>query len=520
MTSLKTSLSTFSRCLRWLQGLRLFRWVFCWRTARWVMFGILTPITIVVVYLTEERVRGQWEWEHFQHGLEAQGLPIHISQIIPPLVRDDQNFAMTPLFRPLYVAVPKSTRFTDQINYGYMNDFDKRLEAWSSNNDGGQYTNYESWFVAKPVDRESWRHGLGVTDVLDALRKVDPMLDEISVASRLPFTRIPIHYELGYDAMNPCAGPIITMSYIFELRALVELDDGQVDRAADDAASLIRLGRALTIDDFVSYTPAAQGIQVVWEGLAAHRWSDAQLIEFQNELQKLDFLDVFRRHIYLQTLEVTESLWPTFAQPDRLRRFLESELSIYVHSDKDKKDVKRMLARSGSTIFGFPEGWMYQNNLLEGRFVQEAMSAFDVPNHHVDVRKLEANDRTMEMPLTPYTVLVKIAGLTKLEYASENAAHAQTPVDEANIACAIERYRLANGKLPETLDLLVPIYIAKIPNDIISGKRLIYRRTSDDNYVLYSVGWNGNDDGGKIVTKKDGSLDFEKSDWVWTYPGK
>ena len=45
------------------------------------------------------------------------------------------------------------------------------------------------------------------------------------------------------------------------------------------------------------------------------------------------------------------------------------------------------------------------------------------------------------------------------------------------LACALERYRLANGQFPETLDALVPKFVAKLPTDVITGTPLKYRRS-------------------------------------------
>jgi hypothetical protein len=99
----------------------------------------------------------------------------------------------------------------------------------------------------------------------------------------------------------------------------------------------------------------------------------------------------------------------------------------------------------------------------------------------------------------------------------------------ARISCALERYRLANGQFPDTLDTLAPHFINKIPNDVLDGKPLRYRRTPDSSYLIYSVGWNKTDDGGVAPPpkgasveweKKRGPVDPEKGDWVWTYPVK
>ena len=59
----------------------------------------------------------------------------------------------------------------------------------------------------------------------------------------------------------------------------------------------------------------------------------------------------------------------------------------------------------------------------------------------------------------------------------QTTAHNQTLVNEAQIACALERYHLAHDEYPETLDALSPQFIEKIPHDIINGQPLKYRRT-------------------------------------------
>jgi hypothetical protein len=43
---------------------------------------------------------------------------------------------------------------------------------------------------------------------------------------------------------------------------------------------------------------------------------------------------------------------------------------------------------------------------------------------------------------------------------------------------------------------LAPKYLAAVPNDLFSGRPLVYRPTGSG-YVLYSVGPNGQDDGGR-----------------------
>jgi hypothetical protein len=93
-------------------------------------------------------------------------------------------------------------------------------------------------------------------------------------------------------------------------------------------------------------------------------------------------------------------------------------------------------------------------------------------------------------------------------------------VDEATMACALERYRLAHGEFPERLDALAPQFLGKLPHDVINGAPYHYRRTADGRFVLYSVGWNETDDGGQVALaqSKPARQDLERGDWVWQYP--
>jgi len=69
-------------------------------------------------------------------------------------------------------------------------------------------------------------------------------------------------------------------------------------------------------------------------------------------------------------------------------------------------------------------------------------------------------------------------------------------VDMARTALAIERFRLATGKIPAQLTDLVPKYLDQAPLDPFDGQPLRYRRT-EPGYVLYSVREDGRDNGGK-----------------------
>jgi hypothetical protein len=55
---------------------------------------------------------------------------------------------------------------------------------------------------------------------------------------------------------------------------------------------------------------------------------------------------------------------------------------------------------------------------------------------------------------------------------------AQTAVNQATVACALERHRLAHGQFPDTIDALVPAFLPRLPNDVLRGRPLNYDRTN------------------------------------------
>ena len=103
---------------------------------------------------------------------------------------------------------------------------------------------------------------------------------------------------------------------------------------------------------------------------------------------------------------------------------------------------------------------------------------------------------------------------------AEKFANARSSTDLARTGIALERYRLAHGEFPESLDAIAPYFMEKIPHDIINGQPLHYRRTDDGQFVLYSVGWDEKDDGGEVAFNTDGTADLQNGDWVWRSAAK
>lgn len=87
-------------------------------------------------------------------------------------------------------------------------------------------------------------------------------------------------------------------------------------------------------------------------------------------------------------------------------------------------------------------------------------------------------------------------------------------------AIALKRYALRHGEHPVSLDALVPDILPAIPIDYMDGKSIRYRLTADGSFTLYSVGADGQDDGGDL-TLPEGSKTkdlWRRRDYVWPAP--
>jgi hypothetical protein len=87
-------------------------------------------------------------------------------------------------------------------------------------------------------------------------------------------------------------------------------------------------------------------------------------------------------------------------------------------------------------------------------------------------------------------------------------------------AVALKRYELRHGQLPQNLALLVPEFLAEAPHDCMDGQPLRYRLNADGSFTLYSVGEDGQDEGGDPSAADSDQERQNKSpwagrDWVW-----
>ena len=532
----------------------LIRWLCFWRNFRRFLFGLACLATVIAVFYAEENVRGKYAWKQFKSGWEAKGERFDLASNVPAPVPDDQNFAMTPLWVETVCATMGAERgrtwYGDKVAALGHTNFVQRLHL-PTELEGRKGRKLEApadggnWQKAEKADLKArqvyYRQAAAITnffpvaaqaqtpaeDVLLALSRYDTTIEEIRRASRLPYSRFPI----GYADANPAGILLPHLSALkrsvmtVQLRTLAELQAGQAEKALDDIGLMLRLTAAIRTEPFlvshlVRISMLDLVLQPVWEGLGDHRWSDAQLAALGTELGKLDFLADYplakrgERACNVGMLDCAHGNWN--------REFLS-------WMDADWRFTPPRFPMWAVQVG--PGGWIEQNKVAYCRMSFDLLTPLVNPETRIVSPDAEARARNVcqEIRVTPCNWSVGLL-LPALIPCSSRFAHAQTAADLARVACALERYRLAQGNFPESLAALAPKVMERIPPDVISGQPLKYRRTDDGRFVLYSVGWNQTDDGGKPGWPdkeaapggfwREFALKTADGDWVWQYPAK
>ena len=507
------------------------------RAAKWLgrfLFALAILVTLIALLYAEENWRGERDWNTYKQQMEAKGEKFDLAAFIPPRVPDEQNFAMTPFLAPLFDFKPGTQEARDTNAFQRVSNFAKSLPAgpdqtrWGWNNRAGK-TDLAGWRAAlqntdsdKPfkVERHSdQERAEAAPALLAALKPYEAVIEELRAASRRPYS----HFNVNYAIENPVAIvlphlPVLRrLARILELRASAELALGRTAEAFDDVGLMFHVANSIQdepilVSHLVRIVCLNLATQVVWEGLADHRWSNAQVQALQSRLQSQDFLADYTRAVEGERCAFGNAIFEFLIKSPNRGDFISAAGGGTPPT-------------TSSFLVGMvPRGWWRFEQLSYHRILDDLfLPTINLAARRVYPKQSENHSLAFgESAIHRVKVIVNHRALSYLLCPALNSclkrfANAQVVTDEATLACALERCRLADGKFPNTLDALVPRSIAKLPHDIITGEPLKYRRDGDG-YILYSVGWNEKDDGGKPGTKSPPAT--EDGDWVWQSSAK
>ena len=556
------------RLLHWLPGVALAVMVmvvgtaliwrrlsalFSHRSWRGYLWATLVIASGVVLYYSVEGWCGRRAWRQLASELKAGGATLDIESLMPAEVPATENFAQAPLFVPLFECTARpngelvwrdpaaaeaysklktigefESAAVNAVRYELMGDWAlgefadlARWQALYKKRDRFRVLarGYDGVFWLRPMlpyprGRNDMQSKEAARKIQEALRPYDDAIHQVRTASERPYARFPRQSEQGFFTRELHLSLLKQIQVVLRMRAAVALTLGDAAGALADSQALFRLAALVRQQPVqLGYTRWNQmlvdNLQPVWEGLAGRCWSESQIEALQHQLETLDVLADFgpalRTDILFQIDFINQIVPLNPARtPDQF--------------DTQSDPAGRWLLALARRVY--PHGWIYQDEVGMYRFYQKRAVLVDT------VRR-----RVFPEPTRPADYLVSLDPLyaiflaPRIEYLGsallESCAYTQTAVNQAVVACALERYRLAHQQYPTDLSALVPRFLTRLPADIIDGQSLRYLRPVPDQFTLYSVGWDGTDDGGRIKVQQHShgrALESGHGDWVWQYP--
>lgn len=352
----------------------------------------------------------------------------------------------------------------------------------------------------------------------------EPVFDQIREATKRPYARMDGDYAEPYQIPIPNFITLRTTAQTLCQRAQSHMLLGQPEKALRDlmlVREICRItearptGKPMTLIAAMVNT-AIEGlyVSVFADGVRLRVWREADLAALEQQMKEINLPPLLASALDMERLSSCQLLQTATAEnwhkavtgsdePQTLKQQLQDPVTRFL-----------MLA---------PRGWVYQNMAFITELHLDGVSGYDPATGLIAPRQADAAisniGKSLDKPSAKNVIAQQC--IPNFSRAVFTVAYNQTLVNEARVVCALERHRLAHGRYPEMLDELVPQFVDKIPNDIIGGKPLKYRRDGND-FTLYSVGWNETDDQGKSFLKPDDywSGDKTKGDWVWVFGRK
>jgi hypothetical protein len=207
----------------------------------------------------------------------------------------------------------------------------------------------------------------------------------------------------------------------------------------------------------------------------------------------------------LNRIQLTEeqlrrlSAWIEEADIDKgYRRALVGEQCLGLNTFRGHvREISGELGSKGGLSIVFLAFWR-----ITGLNDRDATEYIDIMQELMDAMELSANERLLAFDSIQndfhsgkrggfLTRMLMPAFGRIMQIETRHLAHLRS----TQTALAVERYRLTEGRLPQSLDNLVPAYMEFVPTDPFDGQNLKYRAL-ETGFVVYSVGEDLTDEGG------------------------
>jgi hypothetical protein len=467
----------------------------CDRRGGWtkgLLFAVVTLVSIVTLFYSWTNWWGARKLSAALAMLREKNEPTRFEELVPPPVPDADNVAAAPVFQEVFVSAKDSR----------LKKLDRPWKKITVKPESGESPIHFTARLLNP-DFKGDDQAAGEL-VLKSLAPSAPLLEEVAQAVRRPGVCWPLDYSKGFETPLPHLSAMANTSKVLQGRAQAELAAGRPENAFQDVQTILALARAAGSGPFlipllVESSISDRASQVINDGLERHAWTDAQLADLSSELSRIDLLA-------------------------RLSDALRGERTSFIQFRTDmpplsgtpgpgKETLQNTALRAGWAIW--PAGWLNEDKAAHIGTIQRYIDAVnhpkELPSTLAEIKAAHAGSsiwNKIQNPLS-HNAIPAILGV------AEKIVFTQTTLRSLATACAVERYRMAHGRLPATLEDLVPTFLPSIPTDPLTGKPLCYKPSESSSYLIYGTGWDQTDNAGSGVTAITGlsTKTTDQADW-------
>jgi hypothetical protein len=483
---------------------RLFSWIFSRKTALRVLFTLILLATLLMIFHRVETWRGRKAWREYEKTAVERGTQLRLSEFVTPAIPDDQNFAAVRLFNGRFGTSAEKKAADDMLPRLNEEGLKRPILGNSFEGKTTALSEWRDYFVkAKAITSPGDNAAMDIIAMLDQ----SPGLREIRAASHRPKSRFPIDIEKGFAMELPHLTTIQSCATLLSLGAEARFTAGDSAGALEDVRLLIRLADASRDEPYliallVRASVLQRAIGAIHSGIVRGAWNEEQLASLEERLATQNLIAGLRFAMASERAAMTTEL-------DRL-----ANSSTY-----EDNPIWKSLGTSPAMSFTFPRGWIYRNMVLGNELHDKMLNSYGSSDGKtLDFIASSPKNLTKEAEgftgLDRFRFLFVLMIMPSLDSVEKTALFNQSLVNQARIAIALERNKLASGAYVNNLEAMTPFLV---PNDPCDGKPMRYRKT-DVGYEIWSIGTNRTDENGKAESAVSNVRD--QPDWVWSHPAR
>jgi hypothetical protein len=350
-------------------------------------------------------------------------------------------------------------------------------------------------------------------DIAGWLKVNEKPLDLVLAATKQPdyFNPMVTREKSGLlNALVPALQKCREAAQALAARAMLRVEEGKIDDAWQDLLALHRLSRLLgrgvsLIEVLVGIAIDVFANKVDLAFLERAPLTSEQVLARLQDLRRLppmpalaDKIDLLERFWLLEAITLTarhgtaylETMPAGKAPPPKEKQFGARLFTRSINWDPALRNANRWIDRFVACLRMTDRSARVQEIAAINQDL-EAMKG-QVASMDWAQKALLGPERRGEL-IGNVLIGLMLPAIDKVQSSAERCEQGQRNV---HVAFALAAYQRDHGRYPAKLDELAPRYLEKIPDDLFAGKPLIYR-LEDKGYLLYSVGVNGTDDGGR-----------------------